>query len=129
MHLQLARARPTMHCIHLVISMSDFHRFYVYTEMTANSHFFGICILFSLYILIGVGTGGAGGGGRAPPIFYPRDFMHAAQIAAIAEYITFGPPKMELLPTPSALQEVRGDILHGGTFCMGEHPALRHRKR
>ena len=27
-------------------------------------------------------------------------FMSAAQIAAIAVYITFGPPKMELLPTP-----------------------------
>ena len=26
--------------------------------------------------------------------------MHAAQIAAIAVYITFGPLKMELLPTP-----------------------------
>ena len=27
-------------------------------------------------------------------------FIHAAQIAAITVYIMFGPPKMELLPTP-----------------------------
>ena len=27
-------------------------------------------------------------------------FMHAVQIAAIAVYIMFGPPKMELLPMP-----------------------------
>ena len=43
------------------------------------------------------------GGSRAPPIFYLETlliFIHAAQIATIAVYITFGPPKMELLPTP-----------------------------
>ena len=43
---------------------------------------------------IGVGTGG-GRGARAPPIFTLETlliFMHAAQIAVIAEYITFSPP-------------------------------------
>ena len=46
---------------------------------------------------IGVGTRGA-----TPPIFYPRTlliFIHAAQITAITVNITFGPPKMKLLPT------------------------------
>ena len=37
-----------------------------------------------------------GRGARAPPIFYPRDFivifMHTAQIATITVYITFAPP-------------------------------------
>ena len=50
---------------------------------------------------VATGTGGQGGAG--PPIFYSRDFINihaAAQIATIAVYITFGPPKMELLPTP-----------------------------
>ena len=39
-------------------------------------------------------------------IFYPRDFINihvAVQIAVIAVYITFGPPKMELLPTPMVI--------------------------
>ena len=42
-------------------------------------------------------------GARAPQYFTLETlliFIHAAQIAAIAEYIMFGPPKMELLPTP-----------------------------
>ena len=50
---------------------------------------------------IGVGTGGAG---PPPPQYFTLEtlliFIHAAQIAATAVYITFGPPKMELLPTP-----------------------------
>ena len=37
-----------------------------------------------------------GGGGRALETLLI--FIHAAQIAAIAVYIMFGPPKMELLP-------------------------------
>ena len=41
---------------------------------------------------IGVGTGGAG-----PPQYFNLEtlliFIHAAQIATIVEYITFGPPK------------------------------------
>ena len=45
-----------------------------------------------------------GQGGPGPPQYFTLEtlliFMHAAQIAAIAVYITFGPPKMELLPTP-----------------------------
>ena len=70
----------------------------------------GSCLVMHVVYLvgvctIGVGTGGGGGGGaRALPIFYPRAlliFIHAAQIAAIAVYITFGPSKMELLPTHS----------------------------
>ena len=54
------------------------------------------------YVIIGVGTRGAGGA-RAPQYFTLETlliFMHAAQIAVITVYITFGPPKMELLPTP-----------------------------
>ena len=39
-----------------------------------------------------------GGGGRALETLLI--FIHAAQIAAIAVYITFGPQKMELLPMP-----------------------------
>ena len=37
--------------------------------------------------------------------------MHAAQIAAIAVYITFGPPKMELLPMPVTTNSM-GPLLH-----------------
>ena len=40
---------------------------------------------------------------RAPPIFYPRDFINIHTCSAdrrVAGYIKFGPPKMELLPTP-----------------------------
>ena len=33
-------------------------------------------------------------------------FIHAAQITAITVYITFGPPKMELLPTPMYQQSL-----------------------
>ena len=43
------------------------------------------------------------GGGPGTPIFYLETlliFIHAAQIAVIAVYITFSPPKIELLPTP-----------------------------
>ena len=58
------------------------------------------CIFIKRLILhIGVGTRE----GRGGAIFYLRDlliFIHAAQIAAITVYITFAPPKMELLPTP-----------------------------
>ena len=47
---------------------------------------------------------GGGQGGARPPQYFTlktlKIFMHAAQIAAIAVYIMFGPPKMELLPTP-----------------------------
>ena len=40
---------------------------------------------------IGIGTGG---GGPGPPQYFTLDtFMQAAQIAAIAVYITFGPPR------------------------------------
>jgi len=58
---------------------------------------------------IGIGTGGAGGARAPPPPQYFTlktllIFMHAAQIAAIAMYITFSPPKMELLPTPMTCQ-------------------------
>ena len=55
--------------------------------------------------IIGVGTGRAGGPAPPPPQYFTLEtlliFIHAAQITAIAEYITFGPPNMELLPTPS----------------------------
>ena len=46
---------------------------------------------------------GGGVGARAPQYFILETllvFIHAAQIAMIAVYITFDPPKMELLPTP-----------------------------
>ena len=33
--------------------------------------------------------------------------MHAAQIAVITMYITFGPPKMESLPTPMSRSKKR----------------------
>ena len=44
-----------------------------------------------------------GGGARAPQYFILETllvFIHAAQMAMIAVYITFDPLKMELLPTP-----------------------------
>ena len=43
---------------------------------------------------------GGWGGGQYFTLETLLIFIHAVQIAAIAEYITFGPPKMELLPTP-----------------------------
>ena len=59
-------------------------------------------------IYIGVGTGGgAGGPSPFPPQYFKYFtlktlliFMHAAQIAVIAVYIMFGPPKIDLLLTP-----------------------------
>ena len=55
--------------------------------------------LLRVVILIGVGTRGA----RVLPIIYPRDFINIHTCSAdrrVAVYITFSPPKMELLPTP-----------------------------
>ena len=57
---------------------------------------------FAIYIGVGTGKGGTGKA-RAPPIFYPRDFINIYTCSAdrrVAVYITFGPPKMELLPIP-----------------------------
>ena len=47
---------------------------------------------------VGVGTGGRGGGA----IFYPNSYMQcrSPQSITVHVYITFGPPKMELLPMP-----------------------------
>ena len=52
-----------------------------------------------------MGGGGARGlrGPGPPPILYPRDFFNIHTCSAdchVAVHITFGPPKMELLPTP-----------------------------
>ena len=52
---------------------------------------------------------GAWGLGAPPPIFYPPDLINILACSAdraIAVYITFGPPKMELLPTPMTMQIV-----------------------
>ena len=60
-----------------------------YTKSTMIIIFFLVASPFSI--------GEEAGGGQG------RDFINihtAAQIAAIAVYITFGPPKMELLPMP-----------------------------
>ena len=46
-------------------------------------------------------AGEGGGAGPLPPIFTLEPLLisiHAAQIAAIAVYITFSPPKKEMLP-------------------------------
>ena len=59
-------------------------------------------------VYIGVEPGGQGGPGPPPPPPPPPHILPSrpinihttAQIAAITVYITFGPPKMELLPTP-----------------------------
>ena len=44
------------------------------------------------------------GGKPGPPQYFTLEtlliFIHAAQVTAIAVYVTFGLPKMELLPTP-----------------------------
>ena len=65
---------------------------------------------------IGVGTGGGGPGGPGPPNFTLETllkFIHVVQIAAITVYITFGPPKMELLPTPmSEVHWLHTDCTH-----------------
>ena len=55
-----------------------------------------LCLQATIVVLhIGVGTRGAGGA-RAPPIFYPRDFINIHTCSAdrhVAVYITFSPPK------------------------------------
>ena len=60
--------------------------------------------LSSICQTFGIGVGTGGGGGQGPPQYFTHEtlliFILAAQIGAIAVYITFGPPKMELLPTP-----------------------------
>ena len=62
--------------------------------------------------------GGGGGGGKPPPppppIFYPRDFHTYSADRCI---VTFGFPKMELLPSPYAITALhaRLRLIHGHT--------------
>ena len=53
-------------------------------------------------------------GEASPPIFYPRDFHTCSADRCV---MTFGLPKMELLPTPYAITALhaRLRIIHGHT--------------
>ena len=61
---------------------------------------------------------------QAPPNIYPRDFINIHTCSAdrrITVYIMFGPPKMELLPTPMnlyfwSLANVNERNVHGSTI-------------
>ena len=64
---------------------------------------FYMSIFCYLHNIIGVRNRGWGEA-RAPPQYFTLEtlliFIHAVEIAVITVYITFDPPKMELLPTP-----------------------------